>query len=67
MHPPETGVKLIHNVSQVIGFRPRQVVSQVLEAFRASHVFGLSLRGKRIKPLIAWRCAVISPVKNHFH
>ena len=67
MHPSETGAKLMHAVSQIIGFRPRQVLSQVLEAFRASHVLGLSLCGKMIKPLIAWRCPVIFPVKYHFH
>jgi hypothetical protein len=61
------GAKLMYAVSQVVGFRPRQVMSQVLEAFQASHVLGLSLRGKMIKPLIGWRCAVIFPVKYHFH
>ena len=67
MHPSETGAKLMDAVSQVVGFRPRQVMSQVLEAFQVSHVLGLSLRGKMIKPLIEWRCAVIFPVKYHFH
>jgi hypothetical protein len=67
MHPSETSAKLKHAVSQVIGFRPRQVISQVLEPFRASHVLGLSLRGKMIKPRITWRCAVIFPEKYHFH
>lgn len=66
MHPSETGAKLMDAVSQVVGFRPRQVMSQVPEAFQASHALDLSLRGKMIKALIGWRCAVIFPVKFHF-
>ena len=67
MHPSEIGAKLMHAVSQVVAFRPRQVMSQNLEAFQASHALGLSLCWKIIKPLIEWRCGVIFPVKYHFH
>ena len=42
-------------------------MSQVLEACQTTHALGLSLRGKMIKPLIEWRCALIFPVKYYFH
>lgn len=65
MYSTQAGPQLRNPISEVVGFRPPQLMAKVLEAFQAGQALGLGLRRQTVKPFQQCDRTIVLSVKQN--